>query len=76
MNNDRRKRIEAVCSILEDARAELEALAEEEQEAHDNLPESIQSGEKGEAMDEAVSKLEDAASAVEDITMSLGEFAE
>lgn len=52
MNEDRRKRIF-------DAAAELEAVKEEEQEAFDNMPESLQGGEKGQAMEAAIEALEE-----------------
>ena len=53
MNEDRRKRIF-------DAAAELEAVKEEEQEAFDNMPESLQGAERGQAMEAAIEALEDA----------------
>ena len=42
--------------ILRDA---LEDARSEEEESYENLPESIQYGEKGEAMQESISALED-----------------
>lgn len=52
----------------------LEEVKDEEQEAHDNLPESIQYGERGEEMegyiemmDESIGYLEDANSVLEQI---------
>lgn len=50
MNKQRRKRLEDVVSRLEECMSDLEFIKEEEQEAYDNLPESIQYSERGEAM--------------------------
>lgn len=52
MNADRRKRIAKAQAILETVR-------DEEQEALDNLPESLQGGERGEAMQNALDALEE-----------------
>lgn len=43
---------------MESALAETECLRDEMQEWHDNLPESLQNGDKGVAVEEAVSALE------------------
>jgi hypothetical protein len=47
---------------------ELEAIKDEEQEAYDNLPESMQGGEKGDTMMEGINRLEDAIANLESIT--------
>lgn len=81
MNKERRKtldsimaRIEAVKSAVEKVKADFESLAEdiesvrdEEQEAFDGLPESLQSGERGQAMEHAVSQLDEALDAVREL---------
>jgi len=75
MNADRRKRIEKLtvevreklAGLIDDIRNEAESIKDEEQEAFDNLPESLQSGEKGDAMQESISRLEDAVSSIESI---------
>ena len=66
MNMQRRKRIEKIGMTLEDLFEELQALQEEEQEAYDNMPESLQSSERGEAIYEAIGNLESAASSLEE----------
>lgn len=58
MNKARRKELERAIELLEQAKEIIEAVTEEEQEAYDNLPESIQYGERGEAMEEIISDLE------------------
>ena len=59
MNNERRKRIQAVQrrleeinGMIEDARSDLESIRDEEQEAYDALPEAFQDGERGQAIDD------------------------
>lgn len=47
MNQERRNRLQEALDILTEVR-------DEEQEAHDNLPESFQNGEQGEAMEEHI----------------------
>ena len=74
MNNRRRK---AISKALEDylnreteareiLRNALEDARSEEENAYENLPEFIQYGEKGEAMQEAVSAIEDFISELDD----------
>jgi hypothetical protein len=58
MNAERRKQIEEAMHILESVR-------DAEQEAYDNLPESFQSGEQGDAMQSAIDSLERAISHLE-----------
>ena len=49
MNNTRRKQIQLIINALQ-----------EEEESFDNLPESLQESERGEAMENAISNLDDA----------------
>lgn len=65
MNNTRRKAIQNIMDKLEELMEEIEAIKDEEQEAYDNLPESLQNSERGEAMDSAVYNLDDAAENVQ-----------
>ena len=80
MNNERRKeitklyeRIDATVSDLEDMISATEELRDEEQEAFDNLPESMQASERGEKMEAAVSALNEAIEALEAARDSLDE---
>lgn len=66
MNRERRKRIDTVRDKLEELMEEIEALHDEEAEAYDNLPESLQESERGEAMSEAVDNLEIVASSIQE----------
>lgn len=74
MNNDRRKRIasvservSAIASVLDDLRSEIEEIRDEEQEYYDNMPESLQGGEKGDVAQAAVDALDTAASSLEEV---------
>lgn len=65
MNNTRRKAIQNIMDKLEELMEEIEAIKDEEQDAYDNLPESLQNSERGEAMESAVYNLDDAAENVQ-----------
>lgn len=72
MNNDRRKELTKAFGLIEEAKSILEDVAGEERDAYDNMPESMQSSERGEKisenadqLDEAVSSLESAISNIE-----------
>lgn len=58
MNKDRRKRLEGIYEKLMEIYEELDAIIDEEQEAYDNMPESLQDSEKGERMYEGIDSLE------------------
>lgn len=60
MNKQRRKAIGDIYDKLIDIQSDLEYIRDEEQEAFDNLPESIQYSERGEKMEEYISSLEEA----------------
>lgn len=73
MNNERRKRLAKICEQLE---SEISAIADEEQECYDNLPEALQYAERGERMSEIADTLTDAANDVESIIENLQEAQE
>ena len=58
MNKERRKRIDDVIEKLEELQAEVASSGEDEREAYDNLPESIQYSERGEQMSENADDLD------------------
>ena len=47
MNNKRRKTIALVINSLENLSADLEDVAQEESDAYENMPESIQQSDRG-----------------------------
>lgn len=76
MNNARRKAIAAIIKKLEDLAEEIEFLKDEEQEAFDNLPESLQSSERGEAMESAAYNLDEAWEGLQSVIETLEEASE
>ena len=73
MNNQRRTIIRRICRDLRSLQSEVGNLVSAEETAFDNSPESIQDGDKGEAMQEAISNLEDASSSIDEVIDSLEE---
>lgn len=65
MNNARRKAIAKIAEKLDDLKFEFEALKDEEQEAFDNMPEGIQSSERGEAMETIIYNMEEVLESLE-----------
>ena len=59
MNKQRRNRIAEALELISQARGILEEVKDEEQESYENLPESLQHGERGEQMQENVDSLEE-----------------
>jgi poly-gamma-glutamate capsule biosynthesis protein CapA/YwtB (metallophosphatase superfamily) len=49
----------ALAENIEAARELVEQVKDEEQEAFDNMPESLQSGDKGQTMEAAISSMDD-----------------
>lgn len=71
MNNTRRSQITDVMENLSSLQTSIEELLEEEQEAFDNLPDGIQDSERGEAIQAAIDKLEEAVSNCEELLNNL-----
>ena len=82
MNNSRRKEIEKLKSKLEDVimdatseiediKGQLDEIKDEEQESFDALPDSLQCSERGEAMENAITNLEEADSLLDDLISNL-----
>lgn len=75
MNKQRRKNINALWEKLEELRADIEIILDEEQEAYDNMPEAFQDGERGETAKEAIDNLESAINDIESALYYLDEAA-
>ena len=75
MNQKRRKKIIELAAQLDDLRIDLEAIRDEEQEAFDNLPESLQLSEKGEDMQTGVDTLTECVDQLEELAQTLEEVA-
>lgn len=68
--NTRQERLDAAQGLVEDAKNEVEELQGELQDWYDNLPESFQSGDQGEALQEAIDGLGEIETSLEDIDFS------
>ena len=64
MNRTRREKIDGLIEQLDVLKSDIESLTDDEQTAYDNLPETIQTGNRGELMMSAIDNLESAVSSV------------
>ena len=74
MNNKRRKALERIVNDIASARHDLAEIREEEQNAFDNLPMSIQEGERGQKMEEAIAAIENAENELDNMEDELNEI--
>lgn len=65
MNKNRRDRLAKLSDQIYDIMEKLEELRDEELEAFENLPESLNSSERGETMQTAIGAMDDALSSLE-----------
>lgn len=77
MNKDRRKTIDQIIACIADFEALKDELVnavnnvrDEEQDYYDNMPEGLQQGEKGRIAEEAVSELDDALVALDNLDIT------
>ena len=83
MNAQRRKDIQVgidkmndAMALLEESKSIFETASEEERDAYENLPESIQESERGCAMEEAADNLDDIVSSIDDYISEITESVE
>lgn len=74
MNKDRRKSIERIVDKINEIKADLTWVRNDEEEAYDNLPEGIQSSERGDSMQEAIEAMDDADGALQEAVDYLEEI--
>ena len=74
MNKQRRKSLEDIHARLMDIQEELAAIRDEEQEAYDNIPDSLKEAEKASAMSDAIYTMEEADSSIESAMDSINEL--
>lgn len=67
MNKDRRKKLADAIDQIESAKATIEEALEEEQEFFDSMPESFQSGTRGEEAQAAIDSLTEAVDACDGV---------
>jgi len=73
MNKARREKLDTALIHIGTAKNLLEEIENEEQEAFDNLPEGLQQGDRGQAMEEAIGSIQDAVNQLEEMSSSLEE---
>lgn len=66
MNRQRRKRVQEALDLMQQATEILAEVADEEEEAFDNLPEGIQESERGQQMEEVLDVLDGACESIGD----------
>lgn len=58
MNKNRRNRIVEIIDQINDVKNDIEDIISEERDAHDSLPESFQTGAKGDKIESAIAALD------------------
>lgn len=72
MNKARRARIQDLAEQLSTIRGEFQEITDEEQEAFDNMPESLQGSEKGQQIEGNIEILGDVGDSLDEIAEWLG----
>ena len=75
MNKDRRKELARAQALIDEAQNIILAVTSDEQDAFDSMPESLQNGPKGEALQEKLDKLEELNDACIDMRDGIEEVA-
>ena len=76
MNKARRLSIMKTINSLQILKSDVENIQSEEQDAYDNLPESLQDSERGDRMQDAIGNLDDALTLIDEAVTSLMQAAE
>ena len=76
MNNKRRKTIGLVINSLENLSVDLEDVAQEESDAYENMPESLQQSDRGSIIEDNIYNLEDCISQINDVIDTLSSMIE
>lgn len=74
MNNKRRKDVKDIIDCLSGIGDELDVMHEEEQEAHENLPESLRSSDSGKEVQKAADTLNSAKGNIKNAVENLSEL--
>lgn len=74
MNKIRRKAIEDLVTKMSALKGELEKIQDEEQDVFDNMPENLQSSEKGMNSEEAIDLMGETVESMENAISSLEEI--
>lgn len=76
MNRERRSKISDIMERLDAIQTELEEIRNEEQEAFDNMPESIQGSERGENMENGIDTMSECIDSLLTVVEQLEEVSE
>lgn len=76
MNQSRRNQLRDIQQQLQDIYERLDILCNEEQEAYDNMPESIQDSARGDAAQSAIDTLESVRDQVQEVSDGIDEIFE
>ena len=76
MNKARRKRLQEILNQIEVLQMDVDTVRDEEQDAYDNLPESIQYSERGEQMQEYANQIEEAYQSLQEAIDTLTDITE
>ncbi len=71
MNKHRRNKIAAILAVLNELRAGIEALRDEEQGAVDNLPDGLQESGRAQVMADAVENLDEAVDGIDSVVAAM-----
>lgn len=72
MNADRRKRLDRIKEVIEQAKADLDEVRDEERDAFDNMPEGLQASDMGNSIEEAADALDEASDDLDSVLASIG----
>ena len=73
MNTERRKHLAVLSQQLTELKDDVQSVLDEEEDAFNNLPEGLQNGERGDAMQTAIAALDAAVSTLEEASDQLTE---
>ena len=71
MNKQRRKEIATILADLDAVKIRIETVQSDEQEALDNLPENLQSSQKGEDMQGYIDTFDEVLGFLDDVILTL-----
>lgn len=67
MNNERRKKLSAIVKTVDGIRTDINSVLNEEQDAYDNLPESLQYSDRGTDIEMAIDALKAASESISEL---------
>ena len=74
MNKQRRKKLAEASALIAQAQGIIEEVKDEEEEARENMPESLQDSEKGEQMQDYIDCLDEAYGQCDDLMSIIDEI--